>query len=183
MLDLANFLDGCKSTAYAGIGSRQTHPDVLALMTRIATYLDRRFWMLRSGGAEGADTAFENGVHSMRKQVFLPWPGFNGRRVGVTPYGHAYRIAEQYHPNWHNLDRSVRSLHARNVHQILGPHCDDPSGFVVCWTPDGSTGETTSRTGGTGQALRIAKAYGISIFNLQREDHRVAWWNLVKGRP
>lgn len=30
--------------------------------------------ILRSGGAEGADTAFENGVRSLyNKEIYLPW--------------------------------------------------------------------------------------------------------------
>lgn len=177
MIDLDDFLSNCKATAYAGIGSRTTPPGVIMLMARVAIYLDRKFWMLRSGGADGADTAFENGVQSTRKQIFLPWPGFNKRAYNVIsePSPKAYDIAAKHHPAWQYQPRGPRALHARNVHQVLGAHCDDPSGFVVCWTPDGSTGETTARTGGTGQALRIAHAYGIPIFNLQREDHRAAW--------
>ena len=50
-------------------------------------------------------------------------------------------------------------------YQILGMGCKSPSAMVVCWTPDGSTGITTARTGGTGQALRIAFAHGVPIFN------------------
>lgn len=51
-------------------------------------------------------------------------------------------------------------------------HLDDPAAFVLCWTPDGSLDGTGSDTGGTGQALRIAAAYDVPVFNLQRPDHR-----------
>lgn len=51
-------------------------------------------------------------------------------------------------------------LHARNCYQVLGADLRTPTQFVICWTPRGS-GE-----GGTGQALRIAKAYNIPIFDL-----------------
>jgi len=182
-MDLIRFLDDCKTDRYAGIGSRSTPPDTLFLMTRIAQRLDRGGWTLRSGHAAGADTAFEDG--SDRREIFLPWSGFNdhGPKSGAKwfhdPTSAALAIAQLHHPTWFGLKDSVRRLHARNVHQVLGANCDDPSAFVICWTPDGSTGITTSRTGGTGQALRIAYAYGIPIFNLQREDHRAAWERLV----
>lgn len=44
----------------------------------------------------------------------------------------------------------------------------------------GSIGHTTSKTGGTGQAIRIAKAYDVPIFNLQRDDHRAAWEEVIR---
>lgn len=43
---------------YTGIGSRQTPPEILKMMTKIATQLESKGWVLRSGGAEGADEAF-----------------------------------------------------------------------------------------------------------------------------
>jgi hypothetical protein len=161
---------------YAGIGSRTTPHDVLYLMTSIATKLDVWGWTVRSGGADGADTAFEG---ASRKEIYLPWSGFNGKR-GSTPSAEAYTIAETHHPRWHALERSVRSLHARNAHQILGADCATPAAFVITWTPDGSTGITTVKTGGTGQAIRIARAYDVSIFNLHRDDHRAAWEEAIR---
>ena len=46
---------------YAGIGSRKTPHDTCDLMTKIAIALDNRGYILRSGGAKGADKAFEAG--------------------------------------------------------------------------------------------------------------------------
>lgn len=164
---------------YAGIGSRNTPHDVLDLMTRIATKLDTWGWMLRSGGADGADKAFAKGAD--RKEVYVPWPGFTDDGVSrlSRPTFTAMEIAARYHPNWKNLRDAVRKLHARNVHQILGASCDAPCSMVICWTPDGSTGITTARTGGTGQAIRIAHDRNIPIFNLQRDDHREAWEEVI----
>ena len=42
----------------------------------------------------------------------------------------------------------------------LGPILDDPVEFIICWTPGGKV------TGGTGQAIRIAKDLDIRVFNL-----------------
>lgn len=79
-------------------------------------------------------------------------------------------MAAAHHPAWERLGRGARSLHARNCHQILGRDLNDPAAFVVCWTPDGATTDPGPSTGGTGQALRIAAAHGIPVFNLARDE-------------
>lgn len=152
---------------YAGIGSRSTPKNILDLMTSIAIKLDGKGWTLRSGGAEGADTAFEIGAFQ-RREIYLPWPGFNHRTSQHSaprlsePQAEAFEIAAIHHPAWANLSKPVRCLHARNVHQILGPDVTAPvlSKFVICWTPDGAGG------GGTGQALRISRYHDVPIFDL-----------------
>lgn len=152
--------------AYAGIGSRRTPEPVLSIMTTLAHSLARTGWTLRSGHARGADQAFENGARE-RAEVYLPWPEFE---AGVPIYGERFdrpgnetrAIAAAHHPHWGSLDRGARLLHARNTHIILGRNCrpDDVSAFVVCWTQDAQA------VGGTGQALRLAKTYGVEVFNL-----------------
>lgn len=145
---------------YAGIGSRKTPPVVLEKMTRIAERLEALGYTLRSGGAEGADTAFAAGAKD--KILYLPWPNFNGMRG--TPCGDDPRlrkIAEQYHPCWNGLTRGGQALMARNVAQVLGANEGDAfSDFVVCWTKGGKGG------GGTGQAIRIARDHQIPVFDL-----------------
>ena len=64
---------------YAGIGSRKTPPSILRIMEHWADTLARDGWVLRSGGAPGADSAFERGALAGTTQIFLPWPGFEGR--------------------------------------------------------------------------------------------------------
>jgi predicted Rossmann fold nucleotide-binding protein DprA/Smf involved in DNA uptake len=67
---------------YSGIGSRRTPENIQELMVKLGHYLAGRGWVLRSGGAEGADTAFEKGcdqVHG-RKEIFLPWKGYNNNK-------------------------------------------------------------------------------------------------------
>lgn len=147
---------------YAGIGSRETPLDIMAFMTKIARWLDRRDYVLRSGGADGADTAFAKG--STHKEIFLPWEGFNGSWgspvVDPAIWTRAEQIASNFHPAWDRCSPAARKLHTRNVYQVLGADLKTPSRFVVCWTKDGKA------SGGTGQALRIAEASRIPIFNL-----------------
>lgn len=70
--------------AYAGIGSRETPPDVLADMRLIGAKLALRRFTLRSGGADGADLAFEEvapgrlaGKAARPREIYVPWKGFN----------------------------------------------------------------------------------------------------------
>ena len=146
---------------YAGIGARRTPTHVLHEMEAIAADLCRAGLILRSGGADGADSAFERGAMH-RKEIFLPWQGFNG---SLSPLFHmtdaAMALARTHHPAWDKCSRAARLFHARNCFQVLGRDLDSPVDFVVCWTPDGKA------TGGTGQALRIAQAYDIAVYNLQ----------------
>lgn len=154
-------------------------------MRQTAAALAARGYTLRTGGAAGADQAFLEGAGGPSGQVelFLPWPGFRGWRARpgmrlferATP--EAYRLAEQYHPNWRNLRHAVKSLHARNVHQVLGAALDDPVRFVLCWTPDGSG------SGGTGQAIRIAQDRSIPVFDLAEARALARVQLLVRDAP
>lgn len=162
---------------YTGVGSRRTPDDVLALMERFATRLSEEGWTLRSGCAPGADTAFEL-ASGWRHELYLPWPNFEGRGnylVRLTePSKQAMEVAALFHPYWSGLSPEARKLHARNVHQVLGPDLGHivVSRFVLCWTPGGQGG------GGTGQALRIARAYDVPVFDLGRDDaeSRIVRW-------
>ena len=150
---------------YAGIGSRETPSAVLAVLEALASVLARAGFVLRSGGAPGADTAFEDGADrgGGAKEIYLPWKGFNGNRSErcVLPE-EAFALAEEFHPLGRGLrtKQAVHKLMARNCQQILGQKLDSPVGFVVCWTAGGRL------LGGTAQALRIAAARGIRVSNL-----------------
>lgn len=153
--------------AYAGIGSRETPREFLRPMTELAKTLRSMGWTLRTGHAKGADLAFEFGARD-RAEVYLPWASFNGhvrplaRYVQDEPTHHARSIAPSYHGAWSRLSERAQSLHARNVHQVLGRDCrpSERVRMVVCWTPEGRG------TGGTGQAIRIARDYGVPVFDL-----------------
>jgi hypothetical protein len=167
------------SRAYTGIGSRECPPEILDVMRRVAAHLARQGYTLRSGGADGADTAFEQGCASAGgdMRIYLPKPGWNGRRFGGPYTGkvdeRAFEVAARLHPGWAGLKPFVRMLHARNVHQVMGDDLESPSEFVICWTPDGASerGETSSRTGGTGQAIRTAHEFGVKVHNIANQEH------------
>ncbi|GIK44892.1 MAG: hypothetical protein BroJett012_07950 [Betaproteobacteria bacterium] len=170
------------SRCYAGIGSRETPKAILATMRKIAIRLGEMGYTLRSGGADGADTAFEEAAKS--KEIFLPWPDFNGRKsVFGVPSDGALEVASTLHPGWAKLGNSVKALHGRNSHQVLGEDLDSPSDFVVCWTRDGAETEAqrSEKTGGTGQAIALADRWGIPVFNLANKDALDRLGRFLKG--
>jgi hypothetical protein len=147
---------------YAGIGSRETPRDVQDVMRSIAFKLSKLSYCLRSGGADGADTAFERGAK--HKQIFLPWDDFNFRKSDgisyiVPPFVPEY--VEKFHPAPSKLGPGAKLLMSRNTYQVLGPELNDPVSFVLCWTKDGKA------SGGTGQAIRIAESLNIPVFNFK----------------
>lgn len=148
--------------AYAGVGSRQTPALILQRMRRMAALMGEAGWVLRSGAAPGADSAFELGCDDAlaRKEIWLPWLGFRGHSSLLTPRKEAHEIAAAHHPNWPACDSNARCLHARNVCQVLGANLESPVKLVICWTDMGLGG------GGTGQAIRIARAYKIPVYDL-----------------
>ena len=148
--------------AYAGIGSRKTPEDVLTDMRKLAKALARADVCLVSGGAAGADTAFEEGCGSLgKKAIYLPWKNFKGHSSSIYQYPPAmYAEAENHHPKWDFLLPRTRNFMARNVAIILGLHMDMPVDFVLCWTPEGKA------DGGTGHSIRCAEAHDIPVFNM-----------------
>ena len=170
---------------YAGIGSRQTPTEILHLMEDFG-YAFACEALLRSGGAEGADLAFEFGARlgGGQTEIYLPWKGFNDRinnHYMSAPSPAAIELAKQYHPGWNHLTQGAKLLIARNGHQVLGKNLDDPVDMVICWTNNGSITGKEPNTGGTGQALRIAADHpGIQVYNLKNRDH-LEWLQEVIG--
>lgn len=174
-----------------GIGSRETPQEDLEFLTKLGAATEARGWRGRSGGAGGADLAFEKGFKDPRNiDVIVPWRGFLPMKMNekqVSDYlgrqrpssgpgapvmlsgekkNEAERIASQFHPAWDKCTSGAKSLHTRNVPQVLGLDLRSKTDLVVCYTIDGKA------TGGTGQAMRIAMNEGIPIANLKIPEER-----------
>jgi predicted NAD-dependent protein-ADP-ribosyltransferase YbiA (DUF1768 family) len=177
---------------YAGIGSRETPPGILAYMTETASKLEGMGYILNSGGARGADSAFADGVKNKKNtRILIPeseankslwdkrtksfvlddkgnkqpkFPGKNYRtRYHETPEGLA--SVDKYHPNPQALGPSARELMARDYYQVMGNPSANmfPASFVLCWAPVDKDGNAL---GGTGQAVKIAEDHHIPVYNL-----------------
>lgn len=140
---------------YAGIGCTETPKEILELMTLAAKVFADKGFTLRSGGAVGADTAFEKGCGT-NKEIFRAKDCTNVAR----------EMASKYHPAWNKCNSHIRNLHGRNCQIILGQDVTNPEPvkFVLCWTPDGKD------SGGTGQGIRVATDMGIPVYNLYYQE-------------
>ncbi len=153
--------------SYAGIGSRETPDPVIRLMGKIAEWMEKAGFTMRSGGANGADSAFEAGC--AKHEIYLPWPGFNGRTSSLNSVStEAMQIASAVHPAFTYLSQAAKKLMGRNTYQVMGKDLKTLSDFVVCWTPDAADCEAKRgrRTGGTGQAIALASRWHVPVFNL-----------------
>lgn len=178
-----------KPRYYTGVGARVTPLHIQHTMSTMASELAHAGWSLRSGHADGADLAFEQGskVSSIRNQIFLPWAGFNGADP-LNPNYHVmtddefdkaseYLLRQLDSDHWHKMKDSHRRLHARNVLQLFGPqpnpYLDKApiSKFVICWTPQAEI------VGGTATVIKLANWWNIPVFNLADPND---WAALVK---
>ena len=153
---------------YAGIGSRNTPADQLQEMEKLAVNLANAGWLLRSGGAAGADSAFERGAKSVDGHGEI----YTSRHTTQA----AMDAAEAVHPAWDRCSMFAKRLHGRNMFQIMGQGMKGPnSSFVLCWTPDGAQTEEecSIKTGGTATAIRLASRLNIPVFNIQRGGRQV----------
>lgn len=147
------------TVCYAGIGSRETPSSVLETILKIGAAFAHTGYTLRSGGAKGADAAFEKGcdLNYGKKEIL--------RSSDATL--EAKEVALEFHPNPEAIKRNpyVWGLMGRNIQIISGRNLDQDVQFVICWTKDGMA------SGGTGQALRYAQSKEIRIFNLYYPAH------------
>jgi hypothetical protein len=180
--DFHLLIERSTSRSYAGVGSRETPPQIGALMCAIAMKLSEKDWTLASGAADGADLAFESGVpQNGKKHIFLPYPGFNGSTSKKTqPAAACFDIASRVHGHWDRCNEFARKAHARNAHQVLGEDLKSPVAMVICWTKDGAIdAKTAVNAGGTRTAIVMAHQHGIPVFNLQRAEVRKLFMDWV----
>lgn len=151
---------------YAGIGSRETPQEILEKMKQHALFLQKCNYILRSGGADGADKAFESGAGSL-KEIYLPWKNFNGSISNLIQIPkQAYESVYKYHPNPYALSQGALKLMARDYCQVFG-YDEEPINFCLCWTKNGKA------SGGTGQAIRICEANGIPVYNYYNQEEEI----------
>lgn len=168
---------------YAGVGSRKTPRHILTLMQLIAFKLAEQGWVLRSGAAEGADTAFYRGVveyvsktpHAKIERhadIYIPWNTFGKFDLAQHPevkvlkdydYNRANEIAATVVDHWENCNIAAKSLHSRNVFQILGTQFNQPVKMCICWSEPTVDGDIK---GGTRTAWALAKRHNAKCINL-----------------
>jgi O-acetyl-ADP-ribose deacetylase (regulator of RNase III) len=187
-----------KGGAYAGVGSRRITSGSSVLLMKYACCMTWAGMVVHSGAADGSDTSFEWGAriaydamcqldanlvpgnYGMVMKCFLPWKQFNGRDGGrlqgfidsINP--NALGFTSTYHPGWDHLKSAPRDMMARNAMQVMDEDLMTPVRFLMCETPDAAISPqmTSSKTGGTGQAIRIAAPNGVRVYNIKNPEHR-----------
>lgn len=149
---------------YTGVGSRNCPIEVKPLILEFADILNKCGFTLRSGGAEGADSFFEERA-GLSKEIYLPWKNFN---KNTSPYyevsAEAIAMGMKFHPHGSTLTEPVKKIMGRNCYQVLGLDLATPSEFLVVWTEGGL------KRGGTSLAMSVAEAYNIPIYNLFKDE-------------
>jgi O-acetyl-ADP-ribose deacetylase (regulator of RNase III) len=192
---------------YTGIGTRDLHRDdskTLFVYAFLAALGGRG---VRSGGADGSDTSFEAGARQAYRflitnfpelknkglkrnrfiSVFLPWNGFNGRKVDENngyysnfgKYPKTEELAIKYRPErspYSSLKPAAQSLMRRNSQQIFGEDCEHSTKEVICHTNDGKD------SGGTGQAIRIAWDNNIPVYNYGTPEGKAYIKNYIQEK-
>lgn len=161
---------------YTGIGSRKTPSPILNIMTEIGMEFASLGHVLRSGGADGADKAFEEGCnfYDGNMEIYLP---VQERPSQITES--ALKLAEEVwltrevDQPWINLHPYTKLIMARNCLQVLGRDLNTPTDLIICWTTEAKI------VGGTGQALALAKMINedltdraIPVLNLANDEDR-----------
>lgn len=159
---------------YTGIGSRSTPVDILQRMVKLGSWFSELDWVLRSGGADGADRAFERGVRVGKQcDIYIPWKGFAKHSdnpiiaSNIDTWEQAKMIAADIHPAWDKCSDGAKALHARNMYQVLGHDLNTPSKFVVFYAKETKSDYVS---GGTRTAVELARQYGIPCVNMWCDD-------------
>lgn len=172
---------------YAGIGSRSTPGNVCDVMTKLAWKLSDKGWILRSGGAKGADDAFYRGsVYSEqwacppaltppKSEIYTPEHLIGSKQYGYIPVFVEENL-EMIHRAWKICAfdlgltafrgckfKGIEGLnfsqrcHIRNVFQVMGLDLDTLVKGLICYAPWQVVGDTRRVIGGTNTAHRIAQ--------------------------
>lgn len=168
---------------FTGIGSRITPFEILNLMKLIGKKCCDLGLRLRSGNAEGADTAFYEGVLLSQRfkeigcSIYLPTGRFRGythspengffdSTLFQDSYSKAFELARQARGGFNGLSEFAIALQVRSVFQVLGSSLRKPSLFLICWAPPSGGNKVV---GGTNTAVQIAHSYKIPVYNLFEE--------------
>lgn len=181
---------GSYTKTITGIGSRSSDPSfkkykpfkneelIRFIMINAGLYFQELGYSLRSGDAIGSDRYFAENFDDDRKEIYRPLNKLkNNTRTHIFNYNEedwklALEVIKLIHPGFSYLNDYSIALHARNVFQVLGSNLDNKSKFILAYTPDGAKRyeDCSSKTGGTGTAIKIADLLDIPVFNLSIDN-------------
>lgn len=154
------------------IGSRNITKTEFQTLKEIAEFLHNKDFILRSGGADGADSSI---MHLKNIEVFIPWKGFNKITNGIVLNQRNLNIAKKaikvIHPAYDKLSHGALKLHCRNVQQVWGEDLEDPTATsIVVFCADEDIFNNVS--GGTRTAVEIARRKKIPVYNIRQNSEK-----------
>lgn len=199
------YKDGQKTMTYAGIGSRETPIDIQKEMYKIGKELESLGYIGQSGGATGADKAFEGANQPWEKEdgTVAGTKEFTKSKANVTRWAQyskgrnsptnmvvfkatdsndtVRKIAKEIHPKKQDLsEKDGLNLHARNTFQVFGKNLDTPVDFVLFYAEE-QKGLIRPK-GGTGQAVEMARLKGIPTINMANSDWKEQLAKVVSSK-
>ena len=163
---------------FSAVGKITTPPTVKdRIVEELKKYVTFGY-ILRSGGAKGADTIFAQTYMEMggKVEIYLPWNGYNGKFLGhdyinqnccimVTP--EAFNIAYELDEKWNERTEATKVLDARNVHIYCGFKIGkEPLSDFVVYFDD----HPENKDSGTQRGLKVADKFKIPKINLYHYD-------------
>lgn len=166
------------------VGSRKITQQEVQTLTKFSDYLTQYGFILRSGKAEGADTAGELAFRSWSEtspEIYIPWKNFKGGspNIGdeiVLPLPvETLEYVKRIHPAFERLSQGACKLHQRNIHQVLGMDLKTPSKLLIACSDGYFDKYNIERVkGGTSTAWNLATELGIPCINIRnRSDEEI----------
>jgi len=155
------------------IGSREISDEERLNLETIAYKYAKAGYTLRSGGADGSDSVV-NPFHDV--EIIIPWDGFNGLHHDGQRIFSLNNLPDQeaalqrmltIHPAPDKLTDGAKSLHTRNIYQVIGPLGKNgvKSELLIYCANEGKDGHPE---GGTRTAVVYAKQLEIPVLNIRK---------------
>lgn len=159
---------------YTGIGSRNISGEERELIFNIAVKMSEEGYTLRSGGAEGSDTAFEEGCLSVsgELEVYRPTRSPNMKGYHLVPndlqFNYAKtRLSIDIIPWFSYMKPYSQRIHSRNFYQVVG--FDNVCSHVTIYASDE---DEEGVKGGTRTAVMVSRSLKIPTYNLRIPEQR-----------
>jgi hypothetical protein len=195
---------------YTGVGFEKANGEHVDVVSELAYLLGINGFSLRSGGYLGVSSFFESGTSeafkspsctgrpfALRKgtevnavkEIYLAYRGFNNHNDdAIFDYSETHKTRMKAFLAKAGIDRAVANADSPFVqrdamvrmYQLLGFRLNEPSKFMVTWTPDGvhRAEGVTHNTGPTGISIIMAQHFKIPVLNIGNEKQL----NQVKER-
>lgn len=150
------------------IGSRRTPNDICNMMSLTGKKLQDKY-IMRSGGAIGADKAFEKNVKPENKCIYTVKNFDFSQENYDFCYSELMSIWDK-ELNFDLYEKYNQILLLRDINQVLGSKNTslEKSKFLITWTPHENYFKRD--VGGSRIAIRCALKHGIKVHNLVNSE-------------